>query len=235
MLRGVISAALVMPLPANAAWANVQVPVASSTAPWAGPECELHFWPTRDGVANVLGMASVALPLGFLIDGAGHAHTDRAMGATMIEKIAPETQAQAAERADVIAALRLPAATRVIVEQTLPAYQELEKDAVAKERIAHISVAVDTGARLTDSQSRCYAELMVSGIAYARSPLDPPVLAVRWIYRRWGDGKPTQISWHRHRLPTELASDDRLRAAPKEVMENLFATNLIEWAHKKLK
>ncbi len=236
MARAAGVAILMLAQSAVAPPASSQPALPASTTQAQAMDCELHVWPTRDGVANVQGMASILLPLGFLVDGAAHKQTDRAMGAAVVLKIPPEAQAAAMQREDVILALRLPTTTRVVIEATLPAYQELGKDSAAQKRVSQMSAAVNAGTRLSSSQSTCYAELLVSGVAYARSPLDPPVLAVRWIFRRWHGAKPKDtVGWHRHELPAGLGTNKSFDAAPDAMMQDLYATTLIEWARKKVK
>ncbi|WP_420381999.1 hypothetical protein [Novosphingobium sp.] len=200
-----------------------------------GLGCELHVWPTRDGVANVQGVASVLLPFGSFVDRQAHKQTNQTIAAAVVAKIPPEAQAAAMKREDVLSSLRLPATTRVVIEDTLPAYDELGKDPVAKQRVSQLGEAVNAGRRISSSQSACYAELLVSAVGFARSPLDPPVLAVRWIFRRWQGTKPKNtIGWRRHWLPAGLGTNNFV-AAQDTMMQDLYATTLIEWARAKVK
>ncbi|WP_420383758.1 hypothetical protein [Novosphingobium sp.] len=181
-------------------------------------------------------MASILLPFGSYVDGQVHKQTNQTIGAAVVQKIPPEAQAAAMKREDVLSSLRLPATTRVVIEDTLPAYDELGKDPVAKQRVSQLGEAVNAGRRISSSQSACYAELLVSAVGFARSPLDPPVLAVRWIFRRWQGTKPKNtIGWRRHRLPANLGSNNSFMAAQDKMMQDLYATTLIEWARAKVK
>lgn len=153
----------------------------------------------------------------------------------MAELIPPEAQIAAVSRADVLVALHMPASTTVVTEATLPDNGELAANPVTQARLTEMGKTLGTDTRLTASTASCYAELVVSGIGYARSPVDPPVLAVRWIYRNWAGSKARVIlGWRRQKLPDALRAQPMPDTAAGQ-LQQMYGDELAEWARKKVK
>ena len=226
-----------VPALAQSSAITAQNPSSIPVQPDHQTSCEVHVWPTRNGVANIQGAASLLpFPIGLMVDGAAHKEANKKAGAIVVGKIPPDAQLAAMERSDVKSALGLPTDTRVIAEETLPTYDEAATDKDAQERLHQMGAALSAKARLSPSQSPCYAELLVSGVAYARSPLDAPVLAVRWIFRDWRNGKILQaVGWRRQVLPGQPISNQQIEAYSDQTFRNLYSAALVQWASKKVK
>ena len=214
----------------------------AQTAAPAPSGCELHVWPSRNYGANVQGMVSILVPLvGMPLDTALHKGEQKDLTAQLAKDLSPEAQVRMLREGNIAGVLKLPADTRVVFEDTLPALSEIAEDSASADpaqqaRMKAVGETVNSDGRLSSSASPCHGELMVSAIAFARDPLDPPVVAVRWIYRRWKAGEAharDAVGWRRTKVagyPAKTADQNGAAAA-----QAAFVRNLGEWAGKKVK
>lgn len=184
-------------------------------APAAGSGCELHVWPGDDfRASNQSWLVAFGL-VGTLADAVAQSGGDGAERAQLGDALDSAGQAQALGAVDLAALLGLP--THVVVRHDAPIATEN-----ARARNRHAA-----------STSACYAELIVTRIAFQRSAFSGSSLRVTLLFRDFGGAAAP--AWTREGRPGNMLGvwppqhPNEARLAEAELVE-VFRQDVAEFA-----
>jgi hypothetical protein len=150
----------------------------------------------------------------------------------------PEDQIATLKGTTLLAALRLPAETRIIAEPPTPTEEEAKADPKLDELRKARLQQIPNRVRLSASQSGCYHELIVLGLAYAKSPLNGRLWSTFSFRTFFADPKATKVV-ERGLLGTDpghfpALQPDQIDAARADI-QAAFAKDFTAWAGVKVK
>lgn len=105
----------------------------------------------------------------------------------MREYLGPDVQLQELNRMDILKTLKLPADYRIIIEAPTPFNEDLKDNPELKAKVKAMNATIKAKKRLTDSKSKCYAELITTHIFYHKAMMYGSNLFTGWIYRDFKD------------------------------------------------
>jgi hypothetical protein len=149
------------------------VPVPEAASPLLAPappglDCELHVWPSERFEARNRGLLAGFGLLGTLVDAAS------------------QGQANAEDRARLGAALDSPSQARALGTLDLRRLLDLPGYRVIRHETPLAPADAERAARHADSASSCYAELIVTRVAFRDSDYSGRSLRVGFLYRDFG-------------------------------------------------
>jgi hypothetical protein len=162
---------------------------ADAVAPTAPPppECELHVWPTENYLGVNMGLLSGFGLVGALADQAAHKDRVQTVKDLMRDYLGPDVQMEELNRIGLLKTLQLPENYTIIIEAPTPFNEDVKKDPALKAKVKELNATIKAGKRLTNSQSKCYAELITTHIFYHKAMMYGSNLFTGWNYRNFGD------------------------------------------------
>lgn len=210
----------------------------SANAQDAAPACELHVWPTETYIGINMGLLSGFGIVGAVADVAVHEKRVATVKDLMKDWLGPEIQLAELEKLDYKKQLGL-ADYQVIMHPALPTAEDAKADPALKQQRKDVAGRIKSGARLTDSKTGCYAELMVDYIFYYKAMMYGSNLFTNWIFRDFGkDGiKVVRTGNGQVKNPLEdfpPKTPDMIAAAKVE-LRAAYAKDFTEYLAKKVK
>lgn len=151
------------------------------------PECELHVWPTENYLGVNMGLLSGFGLVGALADQAVHKDKVQTVKDLMRDYLGPDVQMEELSRIGLLKTLKLPENYTIIIETPTPFNEDVKKDPALKAKVKELNATIKAGKRLTNSQSKCYAELITTHIFYHKAMMYGSNLFTGWNYRNFGD------------------------------------------------
>lgn len=182
-------------------------PAAASTNP-----CELHVWPAERMASMTTGLLG-----GGLLDAAVHAKKDSANRALMASALDSPSQLDALQTEDLVTLLKLEPGTRIVRHE-----QPLERKTMNKVKT-----------RRSDSQSKCYSELIVADVYYQKAAIYGRSLHTLFMLRRFGDDQRIDYeykAWGGNGLKLFPAKDGEDATAALNELVSVFKKNFEEYA-----
>lgn len=202
--------------PADAAPAMAAAPAAPAMPPEPAPACELHVFPTLEGMAVTTGWGVGFGMIGALVEASANKDRNVRDAAYLKEALGPRLQVEALKTVDLAHELKLPP-SQVIFETP----------------IADRDVTTKAETRLTPSTAECYAELIVTQNFYHKAAIYGRSLNNRFVFKdfRTGKSKTSLIKGRggnglSHFPPTKT---EETEAAELE-LKTTFAKNFLEFA-----
>lgn len=182
----------------------------------AGPECEVHVFPTLEGQAVTTGWLSGFGIIGAVADAAKNKDRNVSEAEYLKEALGPRLQVEALKSLDMLALLKLPPA-RIIYETP----------------IADRKITTKATNRLSSSAARCYVEVIVTQNFYSKRAIYGRSLNNRFIFKDFRGGK-TKAKLVKGRGGNGLAhfppkTTDETEAAERDLRE-AFAKNFVEFS-----
>ncbi len=215
-------------------------PVVTETVPPVGspaPVCELHVWPTENYLGVNMGLLSGFGPVGALADQAAHKDRVQTVKDLMRDYLGPDVQMQELNRIGLLKTLQLPENYAVIIEAPTPFNEDVKKDPELKAKVKELNATIKAGKRLTNSQSKCYAELITTHIFYHKAMMYGSNLFTGWNYRNFGDKmvlkKPAtgQVKNPLEYFPPKTTEDvDKAKVE----LRDAYSKDFIEYVDKKV-
>ena len=210
----------------------------AASAQTAAPACELHVWPTETYIGINMGLLSGFGIVGAVADIEAHKNLVATVKDLMKDWLGPAIQMEELNKLDYKQKLGL-ADYQVIMHPALPTAEEAKADAAAKQLRKDVAAKIKSGARLSDSKSACYAELMVDYIFYYKAMMYGSNLFTNWIFRDFGkDGaKVVRMGNGQVKNPLEQfpPKTPNLIPAAKAELRDAYARDFIEYLAKKVK
>ncbi len=153
----------------------------------AAPACELHVWPTENYLGVNMGLLSGFGLVGALADQAVHKDRVQTVKDLMRDYLGPDVQMEELNRIGLLKTLQLPENYAIIIEAPTPFNEDVKKDPELKAKVKELNATIKAGKRLTNSQSKCYAELITTHIFYHKAMMYGSNLFTGWNYRNFGD------------------------------------------------
>lgn len=153
----------------------------------AAPACELHVWPTENYLGVNMGLLSGFGLVGALADQAVHKDRVQTVKDLMRDYLGPDVQMEELNRIGLLKTLQLPENYAIIIEAPTPFNEDVKKDPELKAKVKELNGTIKAGKRLTNSQSKCYAELITTHIFYHKAMMYGSNLFTGWNYRNFGD------------------------------------------------
>ncbi len=186
-----LAAALFASAPALAQTAEPAA-AAPAAAPAAESPCELHVWPTNNYLGINSGLLSGFGLVGAVADLEAHKGRVQTVKDLMRDYLGPEVQLEELNRIGLLKSLKLPADTRIIIEEPTPFNEDLKMDPALKAKTKAMNATIKAGKRLTASQSPCYSELITTMVFYHKAMMYGSNLFTGWVYRDFKD-KPLAV------------------------------------------
>ena len=231
-----VFAALVLAAPAMAAQ-TTETQADTTQAVAAAPECELHVWPTENYLGVNMGLLSGFGLVGAVADQAAHKDKVQTVKDLMREYLGPEVQMDELNKAGLLKTLKLPDTYKIIIEAPTPFNEDLKKDPALKAKVKAMNATIKAKKRLSDSTSKCYAELITTHIFYHKAMMYGSNLFTGWIYRDFKDKAvaPTNFTGQvknplEHFPPKKEANID----AAKVELRDAYAKDFAEYVEKKV-
>ncbi len=229
-------AALVLAAPAMAAQ-TTETQADTMQAVAAAPECELRVWPTENYLGVNMGLLSGFGLVGAVADQAVHKDKVQTVKDLMREYLGPEVQMEELNKVGLLKTLKLPDNYKIIIEAPTPFNEDLKKDPALKAKVKAMNATIKAKKRLSDSTSKCYAELITTHIFYHKAMMYGSNLFTGWIYRDFKDKAvaPTNFTGQvknplEHFPPKEAANID----AAKVELRDAYAKDFAEYVEKKV-
>lgn len=229
--------AMAQEVPAASPAVEAPAPVAEpAAAPAAGPVCELHVWPTHNYIGINMGLLSGFGAIGAVADQAAHKDRVATVKDLMRDYLGPDVQLAELNRIGLLQSLKLPADTRIVIEEPTPFNEDLKTDPALKARVAEMNKTIKANRRLTASQSPCYSELITTMIFYHKAMMYGSNLFTGWVYRDFADKPLAQkVATGAVKNPLEVfppKTADQVATAQAE-LRDAYAKDFSEWLAKK--
>lgn len=244
-LAGFLSLALAA-MPAAPATAQAQaVSTAASTdaraivgaEAGAGPECELHVWPTENYLGFNSGLLTGFGLVGAVADMEAHKNRILTVKELMADYLGPRIQLEELEKAGILKTLKL-SNYKVILESPTPSHDQLKADPAVKAAVKVLNGKLKGGQRLTASTAPCYGEFLITYIMYHKAMMYGSNLFVGTLYRDFATpGGVVKQSAGAVKNPLENfppKSAEMVEPARAE-LRDAFGKDFLEWSQKKLK
>ena len=150
-ILGALSALATLGLASPAA-AQDAAAVPEGAAPPAAP-CELHVWPTYNYIGMNSGLLSGFGIVGAVADMAAHENRVKTVKELMKDYLGPEIQMEELNKIGILSSLKLPADTKVVLEEPTPFTEDVKKDPELKLQVKAMNATFKAGKRLSASQS----------------------------------------------------------------------------------
>ena len=173
--------------PAEAAPAAAEAAPAPAPAPAPVSECELRVWPTENYLGVNMGLLSGFGILGAVADHEVHKDKVQTVKDLMREYLGPEVQMEELNRIGILKTLKLPEDYRIVIEEPTPFNEDLKNNPELKAKVKAMNATIKAKKRLSDSKSKCYAELITTHIFYHKAMMYGSNLFTGWIYRDFKD------------------------------------------------
>jgi hypothetical protein len=230
------AAALVSLCVSSPLMAQDAAPAAASTA--ANPEqCELHVWPTENYLGVNMGLLSGFGIVGAVADQAVHKGKVQTVKDLMREYLGPEVQLDELNKAGLLKSLKLPENYTVIIQPPTPFNEDLKDNPELKAKVKAMNATIKARKRLSDSNSKCYAELITTHIFYHKAMMYGSNLFTGWIYRDFGDKAVAPVNFTgqvknplEHFPPKEEAKIETAKVELRDAYSKDFA----EYVEKKV-
>lgn len=227
------------PLPVSAEiFAIPTDPVGDNPASAAVEEapCELHIWPTHNYLGLNMGLLSGFGVVGALADMGVHADRVKTVKDLMRDYLGPEIQLAELNRIGIAQTLKLNG-YRIVIQEPTPFSEDLKSNPVLKSQVKMMNDKIKAKQRLTDSKSRCYAELITTHIFYHKAMMYGSNLFTGWMFRQFGD-QQTAIRTASGQVKNPLenfppSSADKVGPAKAE-LRDAYAKDFIEYVEKKV-
>lgn len=163
----------------------IAIPAVEAAAP--ASECALHVWPTENYLGVNMGLLSGFGILGAVADHEVHKDKVQTVKDLMRDYLGPEVQLQELNRMGILKTLKLPENYRIAIEAPTPFNEDLKDNPELKAKVKAMNATIKAKKRLTDSNSKCYAELITTHIFYHKAMMYGSNLFTGWIYRDFKD------------------------------------------------
>jgi hypothetical protein len=208
----------------------------AASSPAEGEQCELRVWPTQNYLGFNSGLLSGFGALGALADMAAHHGKVNTVKDLMADYLGPDVQLAELKKIGVTDALNL-RNYRIVVEEPTPFNEDLKENPELKAKAKAMNARIKSKQRLSDSASKCYAELITTHIFYHKAMMYGSNLFTGWIYREFGE-KPvaTKVATGQVKNPLEHfppKTEEKVAAAKAELRE-AYAKDIIEYVDKKV-
>ena len=213
---------------------------AQDAAPAAVPagNCELHIWPTENYIGINTGLLSGLGVLGAVADIAAHKDRVVTVKDMMREYLGPDVQIDELRKAKVADALGLPG-YRIIVEEATPAPADLKKDPALKAKYKALAAKLKSGARLSNSSTPCYAEMVGHNIFYHKAMMYGSNLFAAWSFRDFGQSgaaRPRRFDGAvKNPLEDFPAKTVEKTEAAKIEIRDAYSKDFLEYVQKKVR
>lgn len=212
-------------------------PAANAPTAAPAPECELHVWPTENYLGVNMGLLSGFGLVGALADQEVHKGKVQTVKDLMREYLGPEVQMDELNRIGLLKTLKLPDNYKIIIEAPTPFNEDLKKDPALKAKVKELNATIKAGKRLTNSQSKCYAELITTHIFYHKAMMYGSNLFTGWQYRNFGNkmllkkGATGQVKNPLEYFPPKTTEDvDKAKVE----LRDAYSKDFIEYVDKKV-
>ncbi|RZF60822.1 hypothetical protein EWE75_20910 [Sphingomonas populi] len=204
----------------------------------SGGACELHVWPTNNYLGMNSGLLSGFAVVGVLADQAAHKNRVQTVKDLMKDYLGPDIQMEELNKIGLLASLKLPATTRIVLEEPTPFNEDVKKDPALKAKITVLNQTLKAGKRLTASQSPCYSELLTTFIFYHKAMMYGSNLLTAFMFREFKD-QPLAVSTSTGMVKNPLEdfppkTPEKTEAAKIE-LRDAFSKDYVEWLAKKKK
>jgi hypothetical protein len=210
-------------------------PVAAPVAPVS--ECELRVWPTENYLGVNMGLLSGFGILGAVADHEVHKDKVQTVKDLMRDYLGPDVQLQELNRMGILKTLKLPENYRIVIEAPTPFNEDLKDNPELKAKVKAMNATIKAKKRLTDSKSKCYAELITTHIFYHKAMMYGSNLFTGWIYRDFKD-KPVapanftgQVKNPLEDFPPKTAEDVE---KAKVELRDAYSKDFLEYVDKKV-
>ena len=212
---------------------------ATASAPAAqGSGCELHVWPTDNYLGMNTGLLSGFGIVGALADMSVHENRVKTVKDLMRDYLGPDIQMEELNKIGLLSSLKLPADTRIVLEEPTPFNEDLKNNPELKAKTKAMNATVKAGKRLSASQAPCYSELLISFIFYQKAMMYGSNLFTAFIYRDF-NGRPLALTPSTGMVKNPLenfpAKTPEMVEAAKVELRDAFSKDYIEWLQKKKK
>jgi hypothetical protein len=155
----------------------------------------------------------------------------------MADYLGPDVQVEELQRIGLADALKL-RDYRVVIEEPTPFNEDLKNNPELKAKAKAMNARIKSKQRLSDSTSKCYAELITTHIFYHKAMMYGSNLFTGWIYREFGD-RPvaTKVATGQVKNPLEHfpPKSEEAVAAAKAELRDAYSKDFIEYVEKKVK
>lgn len=228
------------PAPAAVAPPSAEPMMAPQPAVAAAPnpeQCELRVWPTENYLGVNLGLLSGFGPIGVVADMEAHKGKVATVKDLMREYLGPDVQMSELNRIGLLKTLKLPENYVIIVEQPTPFNEDLKDNPELKAKVKAMNATIKAKKRLTDSKSKCYAELIATHIFYHKAMMYGSNLFSGWIFRDFKDKAVAPANFNgqvknplEHFPPKEEAKIEEAKAE----LRDAYSKDFIEYVEKKV-
>ena len=216
---------------------------ASAPAPSVAPatqagQCELHVWPTDNYLGMNTGLLSGFGIVGALADMGVHENRVKTVKDLMRDYLGPDIQMEELNKIGILSSLKLPADTRIVLEEPTPFNEDLKNNPELKAKTKAMNETVKAGKRLSASQAPCYSELLISFIFYQKAMMYGSNLFTAFIYRDF-NGQPLALKPSSGMVKNPLENfppkTPEMVEAAKVELRDAFSKDYLEWLQKKKK
>lgn len=212
--------------------------MASAVAPAPVSACELHVWPTDNYIGVNSGLLSGFGLVGALADAAAHEGRVKTVKDLMRDYLGPDIQLEELNKIGLLASLKLPPDTRIVIEEPTPFNEDLKKNPALKAKTKAMNATIKAGKRLSASTSPCYSELLITVIFYHKAMMYGSNLFTAFLYRDFKD-QPLMRTPSTGMVKNPLENFPPKTAegveAAKIELRDAFSKDYVEWLEKKKK
>jgi hypothetical protein len=217
-------------------------PSQADSAPPAAPapnpdQCELRVWPTENYIGVNTGLLSGFGIVGAVADVAVHKNKVQSVKDLMREYLGPEVQLEELNKAGLLRTLKLPENYVIVVDEPTPFNEDLKDNPELKARVKEMNATIKARKRLSNSTSKCYAELITTHIFYHKAALYGSNLFTGWIYRDFGDKAvaPTNFTGHVKNPLEHFPPKDEAKIADAKIeLRDAYSKDFAEYVEKKV-
>ncbi|HMS22036.1 hypothetical protein [uncultured Sphingorhabdus sp.] len=225
------------PVPAAAPAPTEPVPAAAPAPAAPVSECELRVWPTENYLGVNMGLLSGFGIVGALADQEVHKGKVQTVKDLMREYLGPEVQLEELNRMGILKTLKLPENYRIVIEPPTPFNEDLKDNPELKAKVKAMNATIKAKKRLTDSQSKCYAELITTHIFYHKAMMYGSNLFTGWIYRDFKDKAVAPVNFTGQvKNPLEYFPPKTTEDVEKAKVElrDAYSKDFVEYTEKKV-
>ena len=238
MALGLSTPAMAQDATPPAAPAAATAPAPSEVPAVQASGCELHVWPTDNYLGMNSGLLSGFGVVGALVDMGVHENRVKTVKDLMRDYLGPDIQMEELNKIGILSSLKLPADTRIVLEEPMPFNEDLKKNPELKAKTKAMNATLKAGKRLSASQAPCYSELLIGFIFYQKAMMYGSNLFTSFIFRDF-NGKPLALSPSTGMVKNPLENfppkTPEMVEAAKVELRDAFSKDYVEWLQKKKK
>lgn len=220
---------------AGTAPALATVPATAGSA--SVSDCELRVWPTENYLGVNMGLLSGFGLVGGLADQAVHKDKVKTVKDLMREYLGPDVQMEELNRIGLLKTLKLPENYRIVVEEPTPFNEDLKNNPELKAKVKAMNATIKARKRLTNSTSKCYAELITTHIFYHKAMMYGSNLFTGWIYRDFKDKAVAPVNYSgqvKNPLEDFPPKEEAKIAAAEVELRDAYSKDFVEYTEKKV-